>query len=496
MRRTRSSFLARTSGFGQVAFALWVATLLTCVSANASLRPQFGGTLRVRIGGRVAALDPRRWPSEPTKASATERVASLVFDRLTRLDDHGVPQPALAISWQHDADSKRWQFRIRDAVKFSDGALLTPAIAAMALQQLLGTSFDVSAMSDSIFIQADHSIPLLLLQLSGGRYFIFHTAEDNSLSGTGPFRMAEWPAAGGPAKAVFVANEASWSGRPFVDKIEIVEGVELQQQDDAVLFGQADVVELPASLVRSAWQRGVRASSSDPVELFALGLDASRAPLQDDRVRRAISLSIDRASIADVILQKQGVAAGGLLPNWISGYAHLFPPTLELAHAKELLAASGREFSPAKPLVLIYDSGDAEARAIADRVAVNLREAGITVRVTEQGANGKGKPPVADLHLMRHRLSSPDPAQALSELLASVGETAANMQTLEEVCSAERAAIEAFRVIPLVHVSESYGLSPQVRDWMAPRWGGWDLADVWLGPPATSGSGASGSSVP
>ena len=42
-------------------------------------------------------------------------------------------------------------------------------------------------------------------------------------------------------------------------------------------------------------------------------------------------------------------------------------------------------------------------------------------------------------------------------------------------------------MIPLVHVSESYGLSPQVRDWMPPRWGGWDLADVWLGPPSGSG---------
>jgi hypothetical protein len=99
------------------------------------------------------------------------------------------------------------------------------------------------------------------------------------------------------------------------------------------------------------------------------------------------------------------------------------------------------------------------------------------------------KAPAADLRLVRHHIVAPDPAEALSDMLPSLGEPAANLETLEQVYDAERAPIEAFRVIPLVHVSESYGLSPQVRDWMTPRWGGWDLADVWLDPPAASGGG-------
>ena len=265
-------------------------------------------------------------------------------------------------------------------------------------------------------------------------------------------------------------------------------GVDFQQQANAISFGQADVVELPASQVRRAAQRGVRTASSDPVELFALVFDASRPAVQDARLRQAISLSIDRASIADVILQKQGVSAGGLLPNWISGYAHLFPATSDLPRAKDLLAASGRELSRSMPLVLFYDSGDAEAHAVADRVAVNLREVGIKVQVSGQMADGKTKPAAADMRLVRHRIAAPDPAAALSELLNSLGEAAAtDLETPEQIYAAERAPIDAFRVIPLVHVSESYGLSPQVRDWMPPRWGGWQLEDVWLGPPSAAG---------
>jgi peptide/nickel transport system substrate-binding protein len=466
---------------------LAAASIAATPNAAASTRPRFGGTLRVQMSERVATIDPRQWPSAPAEAAAAERVDSLVFDRLIRLDERGTIQPALAISWQHDAQSKRWEFRLRDGVKFSDGSPLTPPIAAMALQQLLGNSFDVSANSDSVVILSDRSVPDLPSQLASGRNYVFHAGDDGSLAGTGPFRFTLMEEVGAASMMVFDANESCWAGRPFVDKIGLTLGVNPQQQANAISFGQADVVELPASDVRRAAQRGVRTVSSDPVELFGLVLDASRPSVQDTRLRQAISLSIDRASIADVILQRQGVSAGGLLPNWISGYAHLFPATSDLPRAKDLLAASGRELSHSKPLVLFYDSRDAEAHDVADRVAVNLREVGITVQMSGQIADGKTKPVAADLRLVRHRIAAPDPAAALSDLLNSLGEAATELETPEQMYAAERAPIDAFRVIPLVHVSENYGLSPQVRDWMSPRWGGWNLADVWLGPPSAAG---------
>jgi peptide/nickel transport system substrate-binding protein len=487
MKRIVCPFHADNSPYVALVALLALGAAATAPNAVASTRPQRGGTLRVQMREQIATTDPRQWPSAPAQAAAAERLDSLVFDRLVRLDEHGTLQPALAISWQHDAQSKRWQFRLRDGVKFSDGSPLTPTVAALALQQLLGVSYDVSANSDSVVILSEHPLLDLISELATGRYFIFHSSEDNSLTGTGPFRVAEWPTTGKSAAAVLAANETCWAGRPFVDKIELMMGVDFQQQANAISFGQADVVELPASQVRRTAQRGVRTASSDPVELFALVFDESRSAVQDARLRQAISLAIDRSSIADVILQKQGVSAGGLLPNWISGYAHLFPFSSDLARAKDLLAASGRELSRSMPLVLFYDSGDAEARAVADRVAVNLHEIGIMVQVSGQIADGKGKPPAADLRLVRHRLAGPDPAGALSELLNSFGETATDLKTPEQIYAAERAPIDAFHVIPLVHIPESYGLSPQVRDWMAPRWGGWRLEDVWLGPPSSLG---------
>jgi peptide/nickel transport system substrate-binding protein len=489
MKRIVCHFRAGNSLRGALFALLALGAVAIPASAAASTRPRRGGTLRVQISGRIDAMDPRMWPSSAEQAAIAERLDGLVFDRLIRLDERGELRPALAISWQHDDQAKRWQFRLREGVNFSDGVALTPPIAAMALQQLLGASFDVSATADSVVIQSEHSLPDLPAELATGRYFIFHTGDSNSLAGTGPFKQTTLESVGRAAQLVFVANDTCWAGRPFVDGISVSMNVDIAQQANAIAFGQADIVELPASEVRRAAQRGVRTASSDPVELLALVFDASRPVAQDALLRQAISLAIDRASIADVILQRQGIAAGALLPNWISGYAHLLPATSDAQRARELLASSARQLSHAAPLVLFYDSSDAEARAAADRVAVNLREVGIAVQVSGQVADGKSKAPVVDVRLKRFRLDSPDPSLALAGVLKSLGEDSADLGTLEQMFAAERAPVEAFRVIPLAHVSESYGLSPRVRDWIAPRWGGWDLADVWLAPqPAAGGN--------
>jgi ABC-type transport system substrate-binding protein len=445
--------------------------------------------LRVQIAQRVPSVDPRLWPSEPRLATDAERIDELVFDRLVRLDDRGVPQPALAVSWQHDAQWNRWQFRLRAGVKFTDSSLLTPETAALALQQSLGNDFEVSANSDSVVIQAGRSVPSLLARLATGRYFVFRTGPDGEIFGTGPFRIGNWPS-DAASNAVLIANESCWAGRPFIDKIELTMGADPQQEANAIAFGRADVVELPASEVRRTARRGVRAISSDPVELIALVFDTTRAGVQDVVVRQAISLAIDRSSLAEVILQGQGIAAGGLLPNWISGYEHLFRDSKDLPRARALLNDSGHQFSRPAQLMLVYDFGDTDARSIAERVAVNLREVGIMVQVSGQSTGGKVAEP--DIRLVRRRIASPEAGTALRELLSSLGEAAPEFESLDRAYAAERATLDAFRVIPLVHVPESYGLGPQVRDWTAPRWGGWRLDDVWLGPPtgATAGGTA------
>lgn len=439
----------------------------------------------------IAALDPRQWPSDPAEAAAANQLMPLVFDRLVQFDDRGEPQPALAVSWQHDAQSLIWQFRLRENVKFSDGAALTPDIAAAALQQSLGKDFQVSAAPGAVQIQAANATHDLPTWLATGSNFIFNVTQDGAVSGTGPFRILTWPGVGAPQVASLGANEECWAGRPFVDKIELTMGAEPQQQANAVAFGQADIVELSASQMRREEQRGVRTVSSDPAALLALEFDPTRQAAKDQNLRAAVSLAIDRAAIANVVLQRQATVAGGFLPGWLSGYAFFFPAAPDLPRARELLSAQVLvEVPRSSPLVLVYDSSDADARAVAERVAFDLRGAGIAVQAFGQ-ASAAGR--AADLRLVRVPLPAPDPAIALARMLAGFGQSVpTDLETSESRFAAERAAIESFEVIPLVHVTENFGLGPHVRNWMAPRWGGWRLDEVSLSAaePATGAAGS------
>src|SRR5581483_10009416 len=168
--------------------------------------------------------------------------------------------------------------------------------------------------------------------------------------------------------------------------------------------GKADLIELAPNEMRAAADRGARIWTSAPVELLALVFGPGRGA-DNARLREALALSIDRAAIHNVLLQRQGVATGALLPQWLSGYAFLFPTAMDLPRARQLVA----ELPAAdRTLPLAYDPADPQARILADRIAVNARDAGITLQVTNQ--------PRGELRLVRARVGSLDGAIALAEL--------------------------------------------------------------------------------
>jgi MarR-like DNA-binding transcriptional regulator SgrR of sgrS sRNA len=181
----------------------------------------------------AVSLDPREWKSGAMEASTDEKLGALVFDRLVTLDNYGRFQPQLAIEWSHDAAFKRWQFSLRANVKFSDGTALNAAEVVAALQTLLPEEQQISAAGNNVVIQSAGVMPDLLEELASGQFFVYRVQRDGTLMGTGPFFVAETaadsnaPSAAGGGKTThlrFRANEQTWSGRPFVDAIEVMLG--------------------------------------------------------------------------------------------------------------------------------------------------------------------------------------------------------------------------------------------------------------------------------
>jgi hypothetical protein len=289
-------------------------------------------------------------------------------------------------------------------------------------------------------------------------------------------------------RAVVTATEDYRWGRPFVDSIEITMGRAARERIVDLELNRADFAEIPAEDARRAAERGVRVSRSKPDELLALvfprGAEAKRTRLIEARIREAIALSIDRAAIVNFILQKEGEPAGGLLPQWSSGTAFLFSTVADVVHAKELSA----QIVPAPKIVLGYDSGDSLEQAVAERIAVDAREA--RVQLTAQAVR-PGLENTTDARLVRLRMQSKEPALALESFIDTLaGMTKIEEKALPDPASAEdihnreRAIVNSYRVVPLVWLPRVYGLSGRVRDWTPPGPGeSWPLADVWLDGP-------------
>src|SRR5262249_6741109 len=149
-----------------------------------------------------------------------------------------------------------------------------------------------SASGDTVLIKAER--PLLELPP------VFTRNADGMLLGTGPFRLERWEPG---RRAIFAAHEEYWGGRPFLDAIEVEMGRSMRDQFMDLELGKADVVEIGPSEVRRAVERGRKIWSSAPGELMALVFGGGRSA-EDARLREALALSIDRAAIHNVLLQK------------------------------------------------------------------------------------------------------------------------------------------------------------------------------------------------
>ena len=272
------------------------------------------------------------------------------------------------------------------------------------------------------------------------------------------FTITRWEAG---IQAIFAADDNAAGGRPFLDGVEVRMGRALHDQSIALELGRADIVELGLAELRRQ-PTGRKIWTSSPVRVVALVFSPT---FGDARVRQALALVVDRAAIHNVLLQHQGEISGGLLPQWLSGYAFVFPAVQDLPKARSLVAGA--------PRTLTLGVDDPALRPIADRIAVNARDAGLAVSVAPQTPN-------ADVRLTEARIASADPARALANLAAAFG-LPAPASSAAGLYGEEHALLQSYRVIPLFHLPLVYGVSPRVRGGpgITPL-GEWRFENLWI----------------
>jgi peptide/nickel transport system substrate-binding protein len=433
------------------------------LAAKAETRPQYGGVLHVAMRAAPTSLDPA--DSTQPDSFARRSLTMLMFDTLVIPGANGRIEPALATSWQASPGNQRWQFQIRRGVNFHDGTPLTAEIAAASLGAA-NPSWKVSAYADSLVIERDNSDPELLAELGLARNAIVKRTPDNTTNGTGPFHVVDWQPG---KKLALAAEENCWRGRPFLDAIEIEMGKSFRDQMTALDLSKADLVEVAPEQSHQVSQEGRRLASSTPIEMLALIFTRDVTSSEEKLLREALAWSVERGSIRSVLLQGAGQPAAGILPNWMSGYGFVFPTDADLPRARHT-----REQAHIIPTWTVgYDGNDSMARLLTERIALNAKDAGLSLQPTSAAT--------ADLRLVRIPLASSDPWIALGNVAGLSGAPGGKEGgSVEDLYAREVAILGTQRMIPLFHLPVSYAASAALKNWALRSDGSWTLADAWL----------------
>src|SRR5437868_2933052 len=141
----------------QYSASIAASLLLTVSFTFGGTRPHYGGTLRVQSRDVVTSIDGV-WTSPNTVLR--QQLCSLLFDRLSVVDDRGKARPSLA-TWSGDSQQRIWEFELRPGIFFAGGSRLTPADVAAAISKAAPQWRVTTPREDTIIIDTGMRTPTL-----------------------------------------------------------------------------------------------------------------------------------------------------------------------------------------------------------------------------------------------------------------------------------------------------------------------------------------------
>lgn len=336
--------------------------------------PLWAQEIKIGLKSEPSALDPQFFV-----VTSNIQVASHMFESLTHLNERLQLQPALALSWKALSDLS-WEFKLRPNVLFSDGSPFTAQDVVFSMERvpkvpnspspmtLYTRSIDRLEVVDPLTVRIHTKSPDPTLDkkmafisimshkaasgpLPEGKSTVQLNAGDG-LVGTGPFQFQSWQRG---QEIVLVRNEKYWGTKPVWKKVTLRPLTNASARVSALLSGGVDLIEDPAiedqaQIKRNAQFKVVQAAST---RLIFLGTNVKdgvppgvtgtqgKNPLKDARVRRAMSLAIDRKSLVDRVMDGGADAAEDLVNDLIAGVRPNATLPYDLEGAKKLMAEAG-----------------------------------------------------------------------------------------------------------------------------------------------------------
>lgn len=380
------------------------------VAPAAQERPEDGGSIAFGAIGEASNLIPYL-----SSDSASHEVAGLIYTAPLRYDKNLQPKPWAAESWSMEEDGKLLRFTLRKGILWEDGQELTAEDVAFTCRLAADPATGSPYAEDFLHIKELRVLDRYTFEVRYEQYFARavstwmnpilprHILEGQDIRatpfarkpvGAGPYRLASWEPG---SRIILKASPTYFAGRPHIDEViyRII-------PDNATMFmetraGRLDVMELtPLQFLRQTsgpeWtERFSKYRYLASVYVY-LGFNLEHPFFRDVRVRRAISMSINRDDIIRGVLLGQGEPAfGPFKPGTWVYHPTLRPVRQDVAAARRLLAEAGFADSDGdgvldregRPLAftILTNQGNEQRILAATVMQAQLRAVGIDVRI-------------------------------------------------------------------------------------------------------------------
>lgn len=364
----------------------------------------------------------------------SRRIITNLYDRLIESDGKGGVIPGLAESWEQ-VDPLTLKFNLKKGVKFQNGEELTSEDVKYTFEKAkesakVGTMY---AMIDKVETPDAYTVVFKTEKPSGSlMHHLTHitasilnkkydeATKDANLKpmGTGPYALQEWK---NGSHMILKRFDDYFNGKAPIEIIEVravpeensriiaVETGEHHIADDIEAIGRNIIKDIPSVKMEEVSSFGVA----------YLGLNTSKGPLADVRVRRAIAMGIDRDAMIDSVLEGSVQKANSILGPGVVGYSKDTKPyEYNPEEAKKLLKEAGYD----KLEFRLTTSDNTLRKQMAEIIQAQLKEIGINVKIeilewaTFLNETGSGK---SDLFMMGWSNSSGDGDYGMTPMLHS-----------------------------------------------------------------------------
>ena len=487
------------------------------------------GILHLSIGSEPSDLDP-----QTVTGTGDAQIIQALFEPLVSYETGTLaPVPALAERWEISADGLTYTFHLRHDAKWSNGdpvtaqdcvdswrRILTPSLAADYAYFLYllrgaedfnkGRSADFSNVgavardARTLVVTLTHPAPYFLQILLNSPWRPIHLRSiaavgdpynrstkwtlPGALVSSGPFVLKEWSL----NRRVIVEKSPTYydSAKVRLNALHFYPIDNIDAEERAFRAGQLHMTwALPLSKVVPLQREKSPALRIDPfLETYFFRLNVRKAPLDDVRIRRALSLAIDRDAIATKILPGGRQPAPTFVSPLLVGYTPPARKAYDPEAARRLLAEAGHARGAGLPPIEILYNNSEILRLVGEAIQqMWSRELGVEVRLSNQEkkvvfANRRAgdyqvllgswtadyldATTFLDMWLSDSGNNHPgwkDPAyDALAARALTIADPNARAAVLAE---AETLVLDAAPIIPIYFNTHVYLLNPSVQGW-------------------------------